>query len=163
MIDIGYSGAWFTWSNHHPLNNLIQERINQVFINAEWNFLYPDASVQHFERAHFDHCPFYYTWTRIMMLNCLGLLDSNLCGYTILHFRVSSEKLGSALLVYLVQLPILRIKWKSGIIIYLEISSNVRRDYLLDSGYSNSPFHLPKQLSGVRKAAKIGISWHLQN
>ena len=57
MIDIGYSGAWFTWSNHHPLNHLIQERIDWVFINAEWNFLYPDASVQHLKRAHSDHCP----------------------------------------------------------------------------------------------------------
>ena len=57
MIDIGYSGAWFTWSNHHPINHLIQERIDRVFINAEWNFLYPDASVQHLKRAHSDHCP----------------------------------------------------------------------------------------------------------
>ena len=110
MIDIGYSGAWFTWSNHHPLNHLIQERIDWVFINAEWNFLYLDASVQHFERGYSNHCPFYYAWTRIMMLNCLSLLDSNLCGYPILHSRVSSKKLGSARLVYLVQLPILLIR-----------------------------------------------------
>ena len=57
MIDIGYSGARFTWSNHRPLNHLIQERIDLVFINAEWNFLYLDALVQHLERAHSDHCP----------------------------------------------------------------------------------------------------------
>ncbi|KAL0016490.1 hypothetical protein SO802_003559 [Lithocarpus litseifolius] len=57
MIDIGYSGARFTWSNHHPLNHLIQEGIDRVFINAEWNLLFPNASVQHLKRAHSDHCP----------------------------------------------------------------------------------------------------------
>ena len=56
MIDNGYSGARFTWSNHRPLSHLIQKRIDRVFINAEWNLLFPDASVQHLERAHSDHC-----------------------------------------------------------------------------------------------------------
>ncbi|XP_075634949.1 uncharacterized protein LOC142607348 [Castanea sativa] len=57
MIDIGFSGTRFTWLNQRPLTNLIQERIDKVFVNAEWNGLFPKASVQHLERAHSDHCP----------------------------------------------------------------------------------------------------------
>ena len=55
MIDLGFSGPRYTWSNHRPLTHLIQERIDRVFANADWNVLYPDASVKHLERAHSDH------------------------------------------------------------------------------------------------------------
>lgn len=34
MINIGFSGTRFTWSNHRPLAHLVQERINRVFVNA---------------------------------------------------------------------------------------------------------------------------------
>ena len=57
MIDIGYSGPRFTWSNHCPLSQLVQERINRVFVNAEWNSLFPEAVVLHLEKTHSDHCP----------------------------------------------------------------------------------------------------------
>ena len=57
MIDIGLSGTRFTWSNHIPLSHLVQERIDRAFVNAEWNGLFPDASVQYLERSHSDHCP----------------------------------------------------------------------------------------------------------
>ena len=55
MIDLGFSGPRYTWSNHRPLTHLIQERMDRVFANADWNVLYPDASVKHLERAHSDH------------------------------------------------------------------------------------------------------------
>ena len=35
MIDIGFSGTRFTWSNQRPLTDLIQERTNRVFVNVE--------------------------------------------------------------------------------------------------------------------------------
>ena len=57
MIDIGFSRTRFTWSNQRPLTHLIQERIDRVFVNAEWNDLFPEVSIQHLERAHSDHCP----------------------------------------------------------------------------------------------------------
>lgn len=37
MIGIGYSGPRFTWSNHRLLLQLVQGRIDKVFVNAEWN------------------------------------------------------------------------------------------------------------------------------
>ena len=57
MIDLGFSGLRYTWSNHHPLSHLIQERIDRAYANADWNVLYPDASVKHLKRAHSDHNP----------------------------------------------------------------------------------------------------------
>ena len=57
LIDIGFSGPHFTWSNHRPLTDLIQERINRIFANAEWNKIYPEANVKHLERVQSDHCP----------------------------------------------------------------------------------------------------------
>ncbi|XP_075663243.1 uncharacterized protein LOC142632789 [Castanea sativa] len=57
MFDMGFSGPRFTWSNRQPLTHLIQERIDRVFANTDWNVLYPEASVRHLERSHSDHCP----------------------------------------------------------------------------------------------------------
>ena len=64
MIDIGFSGACYTWSNNKPLMQLVQERIDRVFINAEWNALFPKACVEHLERGHLDHCPVKLHWDR---------------------------------------------------------------------------------------------------
>lgn len=56
MIDIGFLGPHYTWSNRRPLSRLIQEIIDRVFVNAEWNSLYPEAAVFHLERSQSDHC-----------------------------------------------------------------------------------------------------------
>lgn len=55
MINLGFTSPKYTWSNHHLLTHLIQERIDRVFANTEWNVLYPDAQVKHLERTHSDH------------------------------------------------------------------------------------------------------------
>lgn len=36
IIDLCFSGPRFTWSNLRPLSQLVQERIDKVFVNAEW-------------------------------------------------------------------------------------------------------------------------------
>ena len=64
MSDIGFSGACYTWSNNRPLMQLVQERIDRVLINAEWNALFPKACVEHLERGHLDHCPVKLHWDR---------------------------------------------------------------------------------------------------
>ena len=33
MVDLGFSGPRYTWTNRRDLNNLIQERIDQFFTN----------------------------------------------------------------------------------------------------------------------------------
>jgi len=50
MIDIDFSGPRFTWSNHCPLSQLVQERIDKVFVNAKWNSIFPEAVVHHLEK-----------------------------------------------------------------------------------------------------------------
>lgn len=57
MIDLGFLGLRFTWSNNKPLSQLVQERIGRVFATPDWNTLYPEANVKHLERSHSDHCP----------------------------------------------------------------------------------------------------------
>jgi hypothetical protein len=57
MIDLGFSGPKFTWSNCHDMNFLIMERLDRVLANPDWWILFPEASVTHLTRTHSDHCP----------------------------------------------------------------------------------------------------------
>ncbi|XP_050242062.1 uncharacterized protein LOC126691020 [Quercus robur] len=57
MLDIGFSGPRFTWTNKREVQALIQERINRFFVNPSWCLLYPEARVTHLTRSHSDHCP----------------------------------------------------------------------------------------------------------
>ena len=57
IIDIGFSGPRYTWSNHRPMSHLVQERLDKVFVNANWNASYPEAAVHHLAKTHSDHCP----------------------------------------------------------------------------------------------------------
>ena len=57
MIDIGFAGPRFTWTNRREVQALIQERIDRYFVNPSWVLLYPEAKVTHLTRCHSDHCP----------------------------------------------------------------------------------------------------------
>lgn len=57
MVDMGFSGPRYTWTNKRDLNNLILERIDSFFMNPDWCLLYLDAKVKHLPRCHSDHCP----------------------------------------------------------------------------------------------------------
>ena len=57
MIDLGFSGPRFTWSNLREFSSLIQERLDRGFANASWRCAFPEASVHHLTRTHSDHCP----------------------------------------------------------------------------------------------------------
>ena len=56
MIDLGFSGPRFTWTNRKEMNALIQERIDHFFVNPEWFSLFPEAKVTHLTRCHSGHC-----------------------------------------------------------------------------------------------------------
>lgn len=57
MIDIGFVGLRFTWTNRREVQALIRERIDRYFVNPNWCLLYPEGRVTHLTRCHSDHCP----------------------------------------------------------------------------------------------------------
>lgn len=57
MVDLGFSGSRFTWSNGRELSTLIQERIDRFFVNPGWYSKFSEARVTHLTRCHSDHCP----------------------------------------------------------------------------------------------------------
>ena len=57
LLDLGFSGPKFTWSNLRQVPDLILERIDRSFANPSWRLLYPEASVTHLPRIFSDHCP----------------------------------------------------------------------------------------------------------
>uniref|UniRef100_A0A2N9J763 CCHC-type domain-containing protein n=1 Tax=Fagus sylvatica TaxID=28930 RepID=A0A2N9J763_FAGSY len=61
MIDLGFSGPKFTWSNCHDINSLIMEWLDRAFANPNWRILFPEASVSHLTQTHSDHCPLLLT------------------------------------------------------------------------------------------------------
>ncbi|CAL9009767.1 unnamed protein product, partial [Prunus brigantina] len=52
MIDLGYSGPKFTWTN-----NRVFERIDRAVCNMQWRQHFAEAFVQHLPRTKSDHCP----------------------------------------------------------------------------------------------------------
>ncbi|XP_030958558.1 uncharacterized protein LOC115980449 [Quercus lobata] len=47
MVDMGFSGPRYTWTNKWDINNLILERIDRFFMNPDWCVLYPEVKVSH--------------------------------------------------------------------------------------------------------------------
>ena len=57
MMDIGFAGPHFTWTNKREVQALIQERTDRYFVNPSWCVIYPDARVTHLTWCHLDHFP----------------------------------------------------------------------------------------------------------
>ena len=57
MVDLGFSGLRFTWTNQREVQGLIQERIDRFFVNPNWYLIYPEARITHLTKCHSDHYP----------------------------------------------------------------------------------------------------------
>nr|XP_023888165.1 uncharacterized protein LOC112000298 [Quercus suber] len=55
LLDLGFSGPKYTWSNRRQLTNLILERIDRCFANPSWRILFPEDSITHLPRVFSDH------------------------------------------------------------------------------------------------------------
>ena len=57
MMDLGFSGPKFTWSNKREIGNLIQCRLDRCWANPDWRTFFIEANVTHLARINSDHCP----------------------------------------------------------------------------------------------------------
>lgn len=64
LIDLGFKGSRYTWTNNHKCGSTILERLDRCLANFDWNVLFPNSLVTHLPRTHSDHCP--------LLLNLLG-------------------------------------------------------------------------------------------
>ncbi|CAN1282632.1 hypothetical protein LINPERPRIM_LOCUS18124 [Linum perenne] len=55
LIDIGYTGPEFTWSNLHQDHTLIDERLDRFLLNDQWLEQFPESSVIHLDPRYSDH------------------------------------------------------------------------------------------------------------
>ena len=104
MVDMGFSGPRYTWTNRREINNLIQERIDRVFMNPSWCLLYPDAKVSHLTRCHSDHCPILLQTNPIRQLHLTRPFKFQSFWCRALPFLMWLSKLGSSRGIFLKQL-----------------------------------------------------------
>ncbi|KAF5442124.1 hypothetical protein F2P56_037171 [Juglans regia] len=57
LIDIGYMGPKFIWTNNRQGQALIRERLDRAIANQEWRLLFLDATLQHLASSASDHHP----------------------------------------------------------------------------------------------------------
>lgn len=57
LIDLGFIGFPFTWSNKRVGSALVQERLDRGFANSSWKLTYPEASITHLQAFRSDHRP----------------------------------------------------------------------------------------------------------
>ena len=84
MINIGFSSVLYM-SNNRPLTQLVQERIDRYFINAEWYVLFPEDCDEHLERGLIVQSS--YIGTKVTASGRIGLSDSSQCGFSGYYLR----------------------------------------------------------------------------
>jgi hypothetical protein len=47
LVDLGFFGNKFTWSNHRPSRANIREWLNRGLANQQWVHLFPNAVINH--------------------------------------------------------------------------------------------------------------------
>ena len=56
-VDLGYTGAKFTWCNKRWGRGSIRERLDRGIANMEWRTEFPRATMLHLGAVNSDHCP----------------------------------------------------------------------------------------------------------
>ncbi|CAB4277820.1 unnamed protein product [Prunus armeniaca] len=57
LFDMGYQGSRFTWRAHRQNGLFIQERLDRVLGNLQWQEVCPNASITHYPAIRSDHNP----------------------------------------------------------------------------------------------------------
>ncbi|CAN0910644.1 hypothetical protein LINGRAHAP2_LOCUS26404 [Linum grandiflorum] len=58
LIDLGYQGTPFTWTNCQEGVNRIHSRLDRALVTNEWQNTFPNATVFHERAIGSDHNPF---------------------------------------------------------------------------------------------------------
>ncbi|KAF7803052.1 reverse transcriptase [Senna tora] len=57
LLDLGFVGPLFTWTNCQQDGHIIRTRIDRAQATQSWINLFPNSKVFHLPIAHSDHCP----------------------------------------------------------------------------------------------------------
>ncbi|KAL5843397.1 hypothetical protein ACOSQ4_009355 [Xanthoceras sorbifolium] len=57
LMDVGYNGCQFTWSNGRTGSQFIQERLDWCVSSLAWSTLFPFSKISHLEFWRSDHRP----------------------------------------------------------------------------------------------------------
>ncbi|XP_059437358.1 uncharacterized protein LOC132170396 [Corylus avellana] len=57
LVDLGFVGNKFTWSNCRIGRANIRERLDRGLANQSWVHLFPNCLINHFPATQSDHCP----------------------------------------------------------------------------------------------------------
>lgn len=51
LMDVSYTGNWFTWERGNLPETNIQERLDRGVTNEDWLSIFPEAMIQHFPHS----------------------------------------------------------------------------------------------------------------
>lgn len=57
MVDLGYQGSQFMWTNSRAGRFKVMERLDCVWASVAWHRMFEHAEVHHLTRSHSDHHP----------------------------------------------------------------------------------------------------------
>ncbi|KAK4707386.1 hypothetical protein R3W88_033075 [Solanum pinnatisectum] len=58
LLDLGFNGPRFTWSNQRGINSRIWKRLDRAMVNDRWLQDIPHTNITHLPSVGSDHCPF---------------------------------------------------------------------------------------------------------
>lgn len=56
LMDLGFTGRWYTWERGRFAENNIRERLDRGVANQTWWDCFPNFTVTHFFHSISDHC-----------------------------------------------------------------------------------------------------------
>lgn len=94
VVDLGYAGPAYTWSNNAIQAAPIFERLDRAISNTSWRILFPDTAVLHLPRIYSDHAPILLNTMRKLPKKKIGSTSSSTFGQKIPNLWRKYEGVG---------------------------------------------------------------------